>query len=259
MIVQIQDKEMLFNLLKKDVFLYAYHIGDLDDFFFPDCIWFGIKENGELKDVLLLFTGLSIPTLLVFGSPEFIPTLINGIINVLPSKFYCHYQKEFEKCFQKEYEIKSLGTHLKMKFGKPLYSKKNLEIDDCIQLNEEDGEDLLDFYQIAYPNGYFESYMLQTGKYYGIKIKNKIQSVAGVHVYSEYYSIAVLGNIATLPSTRGRRFATRCIIRLIESFESGVKIGLNVRKDNHAAVNLYEKLGFLTHTPYEEGLFEIKG
>jgi GNAT superfamily N-acetyltransferase len=259
LIVQTKDKEMLFNLFKKNIFLYNYHIGDLDDFFFPDCKWFGIRENEELKDVILLFTGLSMPTLLIFGSLKFIPTLINGIINSLPTKFYCHYQKEFEKCFQKEYEIDSLGTHLKMKFGKPLYSKNNLEIENCVQLGEEDGEDLLDFYHIAYPHGYFESYMLRTGKYYGIKIENKIQSVAGVHVYSEYYSIAVLGNIATLPSTRGKGFATKCIIRLMESFESSVQIGLNVRKDNHAAVNLYEKLGFLTHTPYEEGLFEKKG
>jgi ribosomal protein S18 acetylase RimI-like enzyme len=145
-----------------------------------------------------------------------------------------------------------------MKFGKPLYSKKNLKVENCIQLGEEDEEELLDFYQIAYPNGYFDPYMLRTGKYYGIKIDNKIQSVAGIHVYSKHYSIAVLGNIATLPSTRGKGFASKCIIRLLESFKSNIHIGLNVKKDNFSAVNLYKRLGFLIHLPYEEGLFEKK-
>ena len=259
MIIRVKDKELIFNRLKQDIYLFDYHIGDLDDFFFPDCTWYGIEKNTELKDVILLFTGLSTPTVLVFGSLKFMPTLIKDIVNVLPAKFYCHYQKEFEKCFKEEYKIRSLGTHLKMKFGKPLYSKENLKVEHGVQLGEDDMEELLDFYQIAYPNGYFDPYMLRTGKYYGIKINDKIQSVAGVHVYSKHYSIAVLGNIATLPSTRGKGFATKCIIRLMESFESNLHIGLNVKKDNYSAVNLYKKLGFLIHTQYEEGMFEKKG
>ncbi len=258
LMVQIKDKEKIYNLLKKDICLYNYHIGDLDDFFFPNCTWFGIRENGKLKDVILLYTELSIPTLMAFGSLKLMPTLINSIIKVLPTKFYCHYQKELEECFEKEYEIKSLGTHLKMKFGNHLYSKKNMKVEDCIQFSTEDSEELLDFYQMAYPNGYFEPYMLRTGKYFGIKIKNKVQSVAGVHVYSERYSIAVLGNIATLPSARGKGFASKCIIRLLESFQSNFHIGLNVKKDNYTAVNLYKRLGFHIHLPYEEGFFEKK-
>ena len=66
MIKQIKDKELIFNHLKNDVFQFAYHIGDLDDFFFPDCTWFAFLDKRKLKDVILLYSGLSIPTLLVF-------------------------------------------------------------------------------------------------------------------------------------------------------------------------------------------------
>ncbi len=81
MIKKIEDKETLNNLFMKDVFLFAYHIGDLDDFYFSDCTWFGLEENEQLIEVVLLYSGLKVPTLLIFGSSEKIPYLVEGIID----------------------------------------------------------------------------------------------------------------------------------------------------------------------------------
>ena len=63
MIKDIKDKESLYNRFTEDIFLFAYHIGDLDDFYFSDCKWFGLEENEQLIEVILLYTGLKIPTL----------------------------------------------------------------------------------------------------------------------------------------------------------------------------------------------------
>jgi hypothetical protein len=104
----------------EDVFLFAYHIGDLDDFYFSDCIWFGLEEYEQLKEVILLYTGLKVPTLLIFGSTEKIPYLIEGIIDKLPDRFYCHYQGDFHEIFESDYQMTFLGTHLKMKFQEEL-------------------------------------------------------------------------------------------------------------------------------------------
>ncbi len=257
MIKETKDKKALYKRFSKDVFQFAYHIGDLDDFFFPYCTWFALYDERILEEVILLYSGLSVPTILVFGSQTNMPLLIHGIITCLPNRFYCHYQKEFEPYFKERYRINTLGTHLKMKYGGSL---SNLSISETIShflFKEEDKNEIIEFYEEAYPDGYFEPYMLQTGKYYGIKVNNEIKSVAGVHVYSEKRRIAVLGNVATHPSMRGKGLAKSCIIKLLQSFNGKIDhIGLNVKENNYPALRLYQNLGFNIHSSYEEGFFE---
>jgi GNAT superfamily N-acetyltransferase len=257
LIKEIKDKSILYERFKEDVFLFAYHIGDLDDFFFSDCTWFGLEEHGQLKEVILLYTGLDVPSLLIFGSNEKIPALINGIISKLPDRFYCHYQEDFHKFLESAYQMKFLGDHLKMKFQRDLKDFIKIDTSEIISLNEDDNSTLLSLYQTAYPGSYFVPYMLKTGKYYGIKAKENLVSVAGVHVFSPRYNIAVLGNITTHPAFRGKGLANRCITRLLKSFDGVIdRIGLNVKKDNHNAIRLYKKLGFDIHTSYREAYFE---
>ena len=52
-----------------------------------------------------------------------------------------------------------------------------------------------------------EPYMLATGQYFGIREGGELISAGGVHLCSLQYSVAVLGNIATLPEWRGRGLA----------------------------------------------------
>lgn len=241
----------------EDIYLFAYHIGDLDDFYFSDCTWFGLEENEQLKEVILLYTGLKVPTLLVFGSPEKIPSLIEGIIEKLPDQFYCHYQEDFHKHFESDYLMTFLGGHLKMKFEGEFAKLSIIDTNGTFPLNEDNEPNLLSLYQAAYPDGYFIPYMLKTGKYYGVEAEKKIVSIAGVHVFSSLYNIAVLGNITTHPNFRGRGLAKKCIVRLLESFNGVIDhIGLNVKKDNLIALKLYEKLGFKVHSTYKEAYFE---
>ncbi|MFW9894799.1 MAG: GNAT family N-acetyltransferase [Candidatus Thorarchaeota archaeon] len=257
MIREIKDKAILYQRFKEDVYLFAYHIGDLDDFYFSNCTWFGLEENGQLKEVILLFRGLEIPTLLIFGSAEKIPFLIQQIIKELPDRFYCHYQEDFHNYFQSDYKMTFLGSHLKMKLQEEVATLTLFDTTDTILLNQDDEQEILSLYKTAYPESSFIPNMLKTGKYYGIKSENKIVSVAGVHVFSALYNIAVLGNITTNPNFRGRGLAKKCIIRLLKSFDGVVnQIGLNVKKDNDVALKLYQQLGFSIHSKYKEAYFE---
>ena len=241
MIKNIKDKDTLYNRFVEDIFLFAYHIGDLDDFYFSDCRWYGLEENGQLVEVVLLYTGLKIPTLLIFGSSEKIPYLVEQIIVELPDCFYCHYQGDFHKIFESQYQMKFLGTHLKMKYQGELANLSTIDTSETIRLTREDEQNLLSLYQESYPEGYFLPYMLKSGKYYGVKVDRKIISVAGVHVFSPLYNIAVLGNITTHPNFRGRGLAKKCTSQLLKSFDGEVdQIGLNVKKDNIIALQLYE-------------------
>ena len=257
MIKRIKDKDSLYNRFVKNIFLFAYHIGDLDDFYFSDCKWFGLVENEHVVEVALLYTGLKVPTLLIFGSSEKVPYLVRQIIGELPDSFYCHYQGDIHEIFESRYQMTFLGTHLKMKFQGKLIKLSIIDTSEVIHLTEDDEENLLSLYKESYPEGYFVPYMLKSGKYYGIKVGNKIVSVAGVHVFSPLYDIAVLGNITTHPNFRGRGLAKKCTSQLLKSFDGEVdKIGLNVKKDNTVALQLYENLGFKVHATYKEAYFE---
>ena len=257
MIKQIKDKKTLYNHFKKDAYLFAYHIGDLDDFYFSDCKWFGLEEYGQIIEIILLYSGLKVPTLLLFGSVEKIPYLVEEIIDKLPNSFFCHYQGNFHEIFKSKYKMTFLGTHLKMKFQGKLSTLSNIDTSDTFHLSERDIPELLSLYQEAYPEGYFVPFMVNSGKYFCIKVDNRIVSVAGVHVFSSIYNIAVLGNIITHPNFRGRGLAKKCTNQVLKSFEGKInRIGLNVKKDNVIALQLYETLGFKIHSTYKEAYFE---
>ena len=94
----------------------------------------------------------------------------------------------------------------------------------------------------------------------GYDFENKqIVAASGVHVDSDEYNIAVLGNIVTHPDYRNRRLATKLTSYLTEELVLESKlICLNVKDDNTAAITTYEKLGFEKVHVYEEGIFEFK-
>lgn len=60
------------------------------------------------------------------------------------------------------------------------------------------------FFVIAYPKNWFDSRMVESDKYYGDFINDTLVGIAGIHVFSEAYKIAALGNIATHPAYRAQ-------------------------------------------------------
>ena len=260
-IEKILDKEKLFSFFKIDLCLYSYHVGDLDDFFFNDCTYYSLVEDTKtnIREVCLLYKGLSTATVLAFGIGTNFVFLLNKIINLLPDKFFCHYLPIYEKIFNKKYERTDLGSHYKMLL------KNNSEIkifdaSNIISLNSSHHKLLQDFYTEAYPETYFESYMLDTGYYFGLlDDSKKIISVTGVHTYSKEFKLAVLGNIATHPLHRGKGYSYLLISYLISKLQETCNfISLNVKADNTSAIKLYKKLGFEICTQYKEALFQTR-
>jgi len=252
-VIRLHDKNQIEAFLRKNVYLHIYGIGDLDDFFWPDTTWYGWEEKGEIQAIVLLYTASDNPTMLALSEQQDVMLeLVQSIFHVFPERFYAHMSPEVAGVVERQYKTESHGKHYKM----GLMNKASLREIDCsnvIRLTENDLEDMLGLYKEGYPGNWFNPKILRARQYFGMRLKNRLVSIAGVHVYSEKYKVAALGNIVTHPDYRGRGFAKAVTAALCQSLLERVDdIGLNVKAENAAAVTMYRKLGFEIAATYYE-------
>jgi len=102
----------------------------------------------------------------------------------------------------------------------------------------------------AIAGNWFEPRMLETG-YSRHPAKCRV-SRCSVHVYSQCYKVAALGNITVHPNFRGQGLGTILCARLCQHYYPVETIGLNVKADNTSAICCYTKLGFEMIVAYKE-------
>jgi len=260
MLIFTRDKKRLLEHFQKDPVLFAYHMGDLDEFHFEQCQWGATYgQSPRIDDVTLLYTGLTTPTLLAFGLTDKFETLLRELIPVLPPVFHCHFQETYRAVFREHFTETDRGSHQKMKLTDFRPSDKQEPPEAVIRLDMQHEPELRALFADAYPSNYFVPRMLESGKYLGYQIDGKVVAVTGVHAYSDEYGVAVLGNITTHPDYRGRGLAGVLTSRLLEELTAENKlVCLNVQRDNIAAIRCYQKLGFVKVHEYEEALYELK-
>ena len=248
---------------RRNPFLHLYALGDLDDFFWPNTTWFALKEGDDIRQLALLYTdwAMRMPTLLALGDPPVQPLaeLLHGVAPALPRRFHAHISPGAADALRPEYHIGTLGDFHKMGLTHPSRVDA-VDAGSATQLVPSDTKGLLALYDVAYPGHWFVPRMLETGFYFGIRGDASILSVAGVHVYSQTYKVAALGNVATHPAARGQGLAAIVVARACqEHLRAGVKtIGLNVKADNLAAIACYRKLGFEPVADYREHTLSVR-
>ena len=259
-IISIHDKEEIERFLRRNTFLHIYSIGDLDDFFWNNTVWYALMDEGEIKQLVLLYTALSLPALLVFTEPPIdeMRELLRSILYLLPRRFYTHLTMGLRDVLEEEYALQCHGTFYKMALM-DMTPVDAIDTSTVSRLSGADQNELAELYRESYPGNWFDPRMLETGHYYGVREDSKLVGVAGVHVYSAKYRVAALGNVTTHPHFRGRGIATAAVAKLCRELSQSVDhIGLNVKADNASAVSCYEKLGFQPIASYEECSVELK-
>lgn len=260
MLIFTHDKVRLGEHFRRDPVLFAYHLGDLDDFLFPRCQWAAsYHKSTRIDECILIYHAPYGSTVLAFGLSERFAPLLEEALDLFPTQFYGHFFAGYRSLFARMYEEGRIGTGVRMRLAG--FQRRHSDGDErsIRRLGEGDLEGLTAFYDEAFPQSYFEERMVATGKYFGWIADDRLAGAAGVHVYSPEYKIAVIGNVATHPDYRGRGIATRLTSRLAgELAEEGLTVCLNVMVANVPALRCYEKLGFERVFAYEEGRFVIR-
>jgi len=258
----ISDKDIIENYLRKDPFLNAYAIGDLDPFFWPRTRWLGVYDGDKLLTVILIYQDDTIPVVLALDAcAEALGAhLLSKCVDHLPERFYSHLSPSLYSSLDAYYKVERYGTHFTMGLTQENFRKSDSSPGESIRkLLPADLEPIQVLFQAAYPENWFAPKMLETGKYYGTFIAERLIGIAGVHVYSKAQGVSALGNITVTPELRGRGLARRITSALCEDLLSHIPIvTLKVKADNNAAIRCYESLGFRIIAPYEEALVARK-
>jgi len=250
----LHDKDQIERHLRTDPALHLYELGDLDDFFWPQTLWFGLNDGGQTRALALLYAGAGLPVLIALSRQGgvHLEQLLAELRSLLPRQFYCHLSPGLDRGLRPQYRLEHHGRHLKM----TLVDQERLQrinTAESLPLSSRDLTELLGFYRDCYPGNWFDPRMLETGQYFGIRRDGRLASVAGIHVYSPRYRVAALGNIATDPALRGRGLGAAATAALCKNLLVTVDtIGLNVKADNAGAIRCYEKLGFVATGEYDE-------
>ncbi|GHO76032.1 hypothetical protein KSD_38030 [Ktedonobacter sp. SOSP1-85] len=256
----LHDKEKIEKYLLKNVGLYLYHLGDLDDFFWPYTCWYALMDGQEIHQLALLYIGGQTPVLLALTDhdEEGMRLFMRLLLPLLPSQLDAHLSPWILDIIEEAYTLRSYGTHMKMLL-QDSRRLQTINTSQTIALGPRDLPEIEEFYRVSYPNNFFDPRMLETGCFCGIRAATvgeragALQSIAGIHVYSEPYKAAALGSVATHPQWRGRGLGTEVCARLSQELLTRVEhIGLNVKTDNIAALRCYERLGYRTIATYEE-------
>ncbi|MFO0551304.1 MAG: GNAT family N-acetyltransferase [Polyangiaceae bacterium] len=240
--------------------LFVYELGDLDDYFFPRCRYFGHAR--DTTALALIYDGATPTTLLVndlAGGRVPLVELVAALAPSLPDRVYAHLAPGLVPALADHYDVEPHGAHIKLArpAGDPLPSIAMAR--DCIAITPADEPSVLEFYREAYPGTWFSPHMLATGLYYGLREGpaegSAWRAIAGVHVVSRAERVAALGNVATHPTARGRGLARAVCARVLEALAPHTDyVGLNVASDNEAALACYRSLGFQAVARYDEVL-----
>lgn len=256
------DRGEIERFLRRDAPAQIYGLADLDDAFWGDTRWLGRRaRGGELSAVCLVLEKLALPIVYAVAAPGDHETLelLREAVPELPRRFFANFPLGFERALAKSHEIAPLGEYRKLWLA-DVRGLESFEIPGIERLGADDAPELERFYaERAFGPGehlgFYARYMLELAPWFGLRESGELVCVAGVHVCSERYGVAALGNVATAPAWRGRGLARAVCARLARELEERVPlVGLNVATANAPALRCYRALGFREALRYEEAV-----
>jgi ribosomal protein S18 acetylase RimI-like enzyme len=254
------------RFLRRSAAAQIYALADLDPAFWPDTRWFATHgSDGEIDAFCLVLEKLALPIVYAVAPPRDRATLdlVHALVPQLPRRFFVNFPYGSAGDFSSTHEIAAHGEYLKMSLADPsaldAFERPGIE-----RLGPQHLAEIDEFYtKRAFRDderrGFFAPYMLDMFPWFGVREHGELVSLAGVHVFSQQFGVAALGNVATAPARRGRGLARAVCARLARELSARVPlVGLNVAAKNVAAIRCYHSLGFRAVMRYEEAVLTLR-
>ncbi len=239
-VTPLHDREVIRRLIENDRAYSAYAIAQLDPHLFEGNEWW-LSRGPVGRDALLVHStsGLG-AALFAMGDPEALDAAIS--LHPGPRFTFGSLRLEHRAVAEKHFVLSrpQLMTRMSVNAGtfKPVSGA-------VVRLGPADVADVNKIYSIeGGPTAYRPGH-LEDGVYYGAYIGGQLISIAGTHVVSRPERIAVVGNVFTHPSHRGKGYATLTTSAVTaDLLQDCDPVVLTVESKNAAAVAIYAKLGY---------------
>ncbi|MBN4076447.1 GNAT family N-acetyltransferase [Gemmatimonas aurantiaca] len=255
---ETRDKILIAKFCQADPALYAYYLGDLDDFFFDRTRWWVAADSCDdaPSAITLWYQSSDLLVIQGLGHGAAQERTWREVLPLCSGEIHVHYHTDHEPIFAETYGIRPLGKFYKMRLERPFDSSVIFEMSAKAKIaRSEDRPQIDSLLERAYPGSYFDHRLLETSKCAVVFVGDTAVSFAACHVCSEEHSVASLGAIVTDPDFRRRGLATATTAKILSILQGKIKdICLNVHSENSAAISIYEKLGFEIHCEYHEAI-----
>lgn len=234
----------------------VYALGDLSPEYFPYCEWLA-PAGGSEPSLLLVCRAFTPAILFAMGDPE---ALRPALLQVRDPALNLSIPPGLLSILEERYEIESASGMWRM-----LYRGGDLlPPADAMRLRVEDLPAVEALYEDGRATGeapdFFHASSLETGTCYGIWFEGRLIAAAGTHQAVPSEGTATVGNVYVRRDFRGRGLGRQVTAAVVaELRRRGTRtIALNVKQTNHAAIRVYEQLGFECYRPFLEGTARLR-
>lgn len=247
------ERNRIREFLQRDRVWGAYALADLEPGLWEHTRWFGAGEEREA--LALVFLGFAMPVVVALGDGEEAERALEEALGVgrrPPAATYF-----VVKAGQLGWVRERCGRLSVMPTQRMTVEEEGFRAagtDGVSRLTVRDVPAIEALYRTDEEPPFFSASMVEQGCYFGIWEGGELAAVAGTHVLVEAEGVADIGNVHTRVDRRGRGLGSRVTSAVAaELLGRGLRtIVLNVRKENRAAIRVYERLGFREACDYYE-------
>ena len=240
---RLTDQDTIRAILRRDPAWCVYALGDLSAEMFPKTEWFTPDLSLVLKDY-----GTSILFAMGAGS-------LREALEHVTWPVHLQVQGDALEAVSRHARVEHVKTMKRMTWT----GDRSLQrAERAVRLGDADVSALERLYADGESTGespdFFYPAMVARGVFFGVYEEDHLVAAAGTHLLSREEGAAAIGNIYVRRDRRGRGFGRIVTASVMRELADVKTVGLNVRADNAAAIQLYESLGFAQHCLFYEAL-----
>lgn len=240
---RLTDKDEIRERLRRDPAWCVYALGDLAPAMFPKTRWF-------TPDLTLVFEDYGAAILFAVGTGSVREALesVDGPVHLQVQQDALDEVARYATVSAPRMMWRMIRTGGRTPAPSGGATRLGASDVPALQRLYEDGESSGEA-----PDFFFPS-MVTDGVFHGIYEGDTLVAAAGTHLVARDEGVAAIGNVYTRRDRRGRGLG-RIVMKAVLAGLAGVgTVGLNVRADNAAALQLYESLGFTRHCTFFEAV-----